>query len=177
MSPVPRQTAPDADWIGGLYDAHGARLFGYALLILADRAAAEDAVQQVFSSILESRLARESILSPGDYLRRAVRNECYTILRRRRHAATNPEDGRLVEARPGQAADADDRIAVSRALGQLPAEQREVVHLKAFEGMTFAEIGTVLGIPANTAASRYRYALARLRDVLAPADDIGSRQS
>ena len=43
--------------------------------------------------------------------------------------------------------------------------------------MTFAEIGTVLGIPANTAASRYRYALARLRDVLAPADDIGSRQS
>ena len=49
------------------------------------------------------------------------------------------------------------------ALNCLPAEQREVVTLKIWGGLTFAEIGEMLGIPANTAASRYRYALEELR--------------
>jgi len=161
----------------GLYDVHGARLFGYALLILADRAAAEDAVQQVFSSMLESRLTRESILSPGDYLRRAVRNECYTILRRRRRGAVSAEDdGRLVEARPGQVADHDDRIAVSRLSRGCLLTTRGCPP-QGLRRHDVLEIGKMLDIPANTAASRYRYALARLREMLAPADDTGSGQS
>ena len=49
------------------------------------------------------------------------------------------------------------------ALGRLPAEQREVVTLKIWGGLTFAEIAGALDIPANTAASRYRYALEELR--------------
>jgi RNA polymerase sigma-70 factor (ECF subfamily) len=49
------------------------------------------------------------------------------------------------------------------ALGRLPAEQRQVVTLKIWGGLTFAEIAGALDIPANTAASRYRYALEELR--------------
>ena len=49
------------------------------------------------------------------------------------------------------------------ALASLPAEQREVITLKIWGELTFAEIASVLNIPANTAASRYRYGLAELR--------------
>ena len=58
--------------------------------------------------------------------------------------------------------------AVEVALTRLPAEQREVVVLKVWGGLTFPEIGTATGVPANTAASRYRYALAALKTKLMP---------
>jgi RNA polymerase sigma-70 factor (ECF subfamily) len=53
----------------------------------------------------------------------------------------------------------------------LPAEQREVVHLKLWEGLTFDQIAQLLDIPANTAASRYRYGLDKLRECLRPLYD------
>ncbi|HEY0256091.1 MAG TPA: sigma-70 family RNA polymerase sigma factor, partial [Candidatus Methylacidiphilales bacterium] len=53
-------------------------------------------------------------------------------------------------------------------IDNLPAEQKAVVVLKIWEEMTFAEIAEVLEISANTAASRYRYALDKLRDELRP---------
>jgi RNA polymerase sigma-70 factor (ECF subfamily) len=171
MRPTPIKNAPDADWIAGLYDAHGERLFGYALMILADRAAAEDAVQEVFSMLLERPRLRDGIRSPADYLRRAVRNECYSVLRRRRASPMGDSDG-LVAARKGSAPDPDQQLALSRAIAGLSADQREVLHLKAFEGLTFAEIASAVGIPANTAASRYRYAVAHLREALS-ADRAG----
>jgi len=55
---------------------------------------------------------------------------------------------------------------LERALAALPREQREVVALKIDGGLTFAQVAEVLGISPNTAASRYRYALGRLRDRL-----------
>ena len=48
--------------------------------------------------------------------------------------------------------------------GELPAEQREVVYLKVFDGLTFKEIASVCGVSANTAASRYRYGIEKLRE-------------
>ena len=52
------------------------------------------------------------------------------------------------------------------ALAVLPREQREVVVLKVFEEMTFAEIGRLVGVSPNTAASRYRYAVAKMKEML-----------
>jgi len=52
---------------------------------------------------------------------------------------------------------------IQGALAGLPAEQREVITLKLWGDLTFSEIGEALEIPANTAASRYRYGLAELR--------------
>jgi len=52
---------------------------------------------------------------------------------------------------------------LQEALRQLPATQRDVVTLKIWGGLTFAEIAAALDVPANTAASRYRYALEELR--------------
>ena len=69
------------------------------------------------------------------------------------------------------ASDPDEKIfrdELADALAELPAEQRAVVHLKLWEGLTFEEIAAALEIPPNTAASRYRYGLDKLRDRLRP---------
>ena len=52
---------------------------------------------------------------------------------------------------------------IQNAMNQLPDIHREVITLKVWGGLTFAEIAEALGIPANTAASRYRYGLEELR--------------
>ena len=61
---------------------------------------------------------------------------------------------------------ADERDSLSAALQGLPVKQREVVVLKIYESMTFEEIGSMLRISVNTAASRYRYGIERLRKTL-----------
>jgi RNA polymerase sigma-70 factor (ECF subfamily) len=72
--------------------------------------------------------------------------------------ALNPDEGTFHQA-------------LSGALGELPEDQRAVVHLKLWEGLTFGQIAELLGIPANTAASRYRYGLDKLREWLRPLYD------
>jgi RNA polymerase sigma-70 factor (ECF subfamily) len=57
---------------------------------------------------------------------------------------------------------AERHRAVWIALRRLPPEQAEVVVLKIWEAMTFAEIGRILGASPNTVASRYQYAMAKL---------------
>jgi RNA polymerase sigma-70 factor (ECF subfamily) len=58
------------------------------------------------------------------------------------------------------------RDELSEALAQLPEEQRTVLHLKLWEGLTFDQIAGTLEISPNTAASRYRYGLDKLRERL-----------
>jgi RNA polymerase sigma-70 factor (ECF subfamily) len=57
---------------------------------------------------------------------------------------------------------------LSSALVELPEEQRAAVHLRLWEGMKFEEIAELLGISLNTVASRYRYAIDKLRQRLRP---------
>jgi RNA polymerase sigma-70 factor (ECF subfamily) len=152
--------------VGRLYDAHGASLYRYAVMLLADPAAAEDAVHQVFAALLRPSAAAR-IDDATHYLRRAVRNECYSLLRRHRSRAEDNGTAPLLEqiAAP-EGGTADERLALERALRLLPPEQREVVHLHMFEGLTFQEIANAANESINTIASRYRYALARLRALL-----------
>ena len=62
--------------------------------------------------------------------------------------------------------ESDQSLRLERALGTLPTEQRELIALKLDADLTFMEIGDLLGISSNTAASRYRYALEKLRAFL-----------
>lgn len=159
---MPREPE-QADDLGRLYDRLGPSLYRYALMILADRGAAEDAVQNVFVAIAQRRLSH--VESIDGYLRQAVRNECYSQLRRRRARPAGDDDVDLLEAAASEAHPAE-RLALERALRRLPADQREVVHLKMFEGLTFKEIAAVTDASINTVAGRYRYALDKLRTEL-----------
>ena len=151
-----------AELVGRLYDEHGASLFRYALMLLADHAGAEDVVQQVFAAVMRQSGALENA---PHYLRRAVRNECYSTLRRRTSHPVLAES--LLEPISVETVSVDERIGLERAILTLPPEQREVIHLLVFEGMTFQEVAEATGGSINTAASRYRYALEKLRSELA----------
>ena len=151
--------------VARLYDEHGAALFRYAAILLGDPAAAEDAVHQVFAALLRTRKPAGGIRDDAHYLRRAVRNECYLMLRRRVIRAEATVALESVEDARGQR-DPGERVALERAIGALSAEQREVIHLHVFEGLTFREIASATEESINTIAGRYRYALGRLREVL-----------
>ena len=148
-----------------LYDAYGSRLYRYAVIIMADRAAAEDAVQDVFAKLAPTRAKDPTTSISFGYLSAAVRNTCYSLLRQKRIRAAAAEP--IVEpVAPGSTE--EERMMIDQALRSLPAEQREVVYLKVFEGLTFQEIADRCEVSINTAASRYRYATETLRRVLGP---------
>jgi RNA polymerase sigma-70 factor, ECF subfamily len=157
---------------GRLYDLHGPSLYRYAVMLLANASDAEDVIQQVFAALLKQSAIETTIASDADYLRRAVRNECYSLLRRRRHRPLIAWSDDRESLAPGflepACADArpEERLALERALRTLPADQREVVHLHVYEGMTFQQIADACDESINTIASRYRYALVKLRDLL-----------
>ena len=146
-----------------LYAAHDRRLFAYACALLGDAAAAEDVVHQVFL-----RLLRGDVMIAGTpiaYLCRAVRNAALNLRRDRGREVALDAAGSWLEAPPGLE---DVGLALQQALRRLPGEQREVVVLHVWGHLTFAEIAEALDVSPNTAASRYRYALDRLRDILKP---------
>jgi RNA polymerase sigma-70 factor (ECF subfamily) len=107
-----------------------------------------------------------------------VRRAATDLARRnsRRSAREELADGGLESTAPifETPLEGDDRReAIEAALRDLPPEQREVLVLKIWGELTFEQIAAQLGLPPNTAASRYRYALAALREVLTAADCHG----
>lgn len=153
--------------LASAFDAHAGNLYRYALMILADHSAAEDVVQQIFVKLagMDDKLGQ--IESFNGYLRTAVRRECYNAISRRQRDRENRARP-LLEPASNAAVDEDERLSLETALRALPPDQREIIHLKLYEAMTFRKIAEVLGISPNTAASRYRYAIERLRKRLDP---------
>jgi len=160
---IPGGELPE-DPLAALYDEHGARLYRYAVLLLADAAAAEDALQESFCRLARMLPKKPEVLTLA-YATTVVRNECYTLLRKRRRAPASQAP--LLEPASPESSE-EERVMLEQLLKGLPPEQREVVFLKVFEGMTFQEIADLCGTSINTAASRYRYALGTLRRVLEP---------
>lgn len=157
----------DASALEEVYDAYSTAVYRQALAILGSTADAEDVVQDVFLQLVRRR--GYPILELKAYLLTAARHQACSALRRRQREAP-AED--LEPGWPGGAGDFGDRAAVRQALEALPAEQREVVRLKVYEQMTFAEIGRAVRASANTVASRYRYALGKLRKALGESIDV-----
>jgi RNA polymerase sigma-70 factor, ECF subfamily len=153
-----------SDRLADLYDRFAGTLFRHAAMILADRVAAADAVHNVFLKLAKAGTSGD--IESLAYLRRAVRNECFSVMRTRRRDIVVALDQQLLELAEGADDHPAQRLALEQALQQLPAEQREVVHLKVWEGMTFQEIADLTGEALNTAASRYRYAMEKLRAIL-----------
>jgi RNA polymerase sigma-70 factor (ECF subfamily) len=150
-----------------LYLDHAAWLVGYGCSLLRDRSAAEDIVQQVFARLLRGDIVVTT--SAVAYLCQAVRNSVMTHRRTRtREVALNDGEPSWLEARSGSL---EAGLAVEAAVQRLPEEQREVVVLRVWGQLTFLEIAEALELSPNTVASRYRYGLTKLRDILRPLVD------
>jgi RNA polymerase sigma-70 factor (ECF subfamily) len=144
---------------------YGPRLLVCARLWTRTRADAEDVVQEAFVRFWrhQRRLGGDPLPLLLTSVRRAATDLARSQSRRvvREELAGLDADDSLFES--------DERSAgLETALQRLPSAQREVLALKIWGGLTFAQIAEQLGIPPDTAASRYRYALATLRKDLTP---------
>ncbi len=141
---------------------YGRKLYWFVLGMVCSSSDAEDVLQNVFLGLVRSVKKSGEIRNMRAYLYRAVRNESIRNQRMKRHSSGVDIDSLplLVEA---PQSDVDEALDVSQALAKLPLEQREVVVLKLFHDMTFDEIAQMAGITLNTAASRYRYGISKMR--------------
>jgi RNA polymerase sigma-70 factor, ECF subfamily len=155
-----------------VYDAHASALFAFLLNLTRGEADTRDLLQEVFIRLARRPELLEGVENERHFLLRLAHNVAVDLVRRRATRERRQERYATDQIELfAPAADPDREIfgrELNRALGELPAEQRAVVHLKLWEGMTFEAIADALEIPANTAASRYRYGLDKMRERLRP---------
>jgi RNA polymerase sigma-70 factor, ECF subfamily len=159
------------DW-EKLLDEHGTPLLLYARQWSNSRADAEEAVQDGFIRFWRAwQQGRVRTESPVGLLYTYVRRSALDQLRSSKRRGVREEKAAeaLYDAEPMFESNLDkdeDQAALIQALADLPREQREVVTMKIWGDLTFREIADSLGIPQDTAASRYRYALRTLGERL-----------
>lgn len=177
-----RMAAGDGRALEALYDATSAQVYGWALRILRDEAAAEDAVLDVFTQVWKKAAqydpARGSVRVWILALARSRAIDRFRAEKRR----SRREDG--IEAalgladdaaNPETASEASRRARVVRlALESLPVEQRRAIEAAFYGGMTHVEVSEALGEPLGTVKTRIRTGLNTLRRVLSGAMEEGA---
>jgi RNA polymerase sigma-70 factor, ECF subfamily len=155
-----------------LYDEHAQPLYAFLLNFTRDEADTRDLLQEIFVKLAREPRLLDGIRTERAFLIRLAHNAAIDLMRRRGTRDKTKENFAAEIISPfAPTSDPDEtvfRAELSVALGELPEEQRAVVQLKLWEGLTFEEIAAALEIPPNTAASRYRYALDKLRGRLRP---------
>jgi RNA polymerase sigma-70 factor (ECF subfamily) len=160
---------------------HKKPVFNFCLRMLADRSAAEDALQEVFLKVVKSAKSWERQAKFTTWLYTIARNHCIDALRKASYRKTasldqtlngSEDDGATLGDRvrdeegisPDRGAESERlRPKLEKALASLPEEQREVFVMREYAGMPFKDIASVVGGPENTVKSRMRYALEHLR--------------
>ncbi|MFH2010632.1 MAG: RNA polymerase sigma factor [bacterium] len=179
----------DASAFEELLRRHQRPVLNFVFRFVGNRATAEDLVQDVFLRIIRRAKSYKREAKFTTWLYTIARNICIDHSRRMQHRRTasldHPvrSDGEnrrtLGESLPSPDA-ATDRRAMGRQLGEqikaavdsLAEDQREVFLMREYLGLPFKEIADIIGIPENTAKSRMRYALEKLRADLSEYEDM-----
>ncbi len=160
-------------WIAGALDTFEGPLLAYANRLLGDSDRARDAVQDVFL-----RLCRQDRTAIDGHLRRwlftVCRNRALDELRRRKHVKTTElteVNGRAVPGpTPAQVVEHEEAVSAAvDALARLPEKEREVIHLKFREGLSYRQISAVTGLSLSYVGVLIHTGLRKLRHDLAPA--------
>lgn len=143
-----------------LYRQHGPALLLFAQAVTGERSRAQDAVHQVFLKLIEKGSLNQ-VSDKKAYLFACVRNAALNEGKfQSRNAPLDPDAAWFNPPDRDYAGEQNLR----RALQALPRDQRQVMVLHVWGEMTFSQISNLLDLSSNTVASRYRYALAKLRD-------------
>lgn len=147
-----------------LYDRFADRVYRYAYTILRAKHLAEEVSQETMIAVWKgaSRFAGRSKAST--WIFGIARNQAYSLVRKEIRTERVP-DVSLVEPDPAPGIHRQEKVA--RALDRLSDDHREVVFLTFYEGLSYGEISSVLGIPAGTVKSRMFHAKKRLGEALA----------
>ncbi len=150
-----------------LFRRYGGRLQGYFVRVTGSRELAGDMVQQTFLHVHRARadFRQGAPFRPWFYtIAHNVRREHFRRRARKPETQYDPERHGEPSVRP-QVSSATDR-AVRRALDRLDVSQREVVILHWYEGMSFREIGEVVGASTSAVKVRAHRAYKKLREML-----------
>ena len=158
------------DEIERWHEQHAAVLVVFAASILGDRNKAEDAVQQVFLKLLQNP---KPLTDVRPYLFSAVRNVALNMLRSESRTVALDESEAWFDDAGSRDVLAEKTLRT--ALWAMPEEQRAVVVMHIWGELTFAEIAQILKTNANTVASRYRYAIERLRTDMSGKENVYAR--
>ena len=168
-----RLAAGDERALTETFDALASAVHTAAVRVLGQAAAAQDVVQDVFVELWRRPQRYDPALgSLRTYLTVSARHRAYDVLRselRRigreaRHHRLTPEHHQGSPAE--EVADAQVASAVREAMRTLPAEQRQVVEMAYFGGLSYREVARTVGISEGTAKSRIRLALGKLEILL-----------
>lgn len=155
-----------------LYDEHAQSLFAFLLNLTRHESDTRDLLQEIFVKLARDEQLLNGVRDERAFLIRLAHNAAIDLIRRRGARERIRENFAAENASIfAPATDADEqtfRAELAEALAELPEEQRAVVYLKLWEGLTFEEIADALETSPNTAASRYRYGIDKLRDWLRP---------
>lgn len=153
--------------VAELYDSHGAQVFSLVLRIVENVALAEDLVQDVFVRVWRSAASyRPELGSVQTWLLAIAHHRAVDEWRRLRWESGSVS---LDETGPDWLAATPESLYdpfLHRALNELPGEQRQVIDLAYFRGLTISEIASRLHLPPGTVKSRVRLAMAKLRSRL-----------
>jgi len=146
-----------------LYDACADRLHNYLTARLGCRDRADEVLQATFVRVVQNRKRFAGVENPVAYLFQMARNEVIRVVSRENRSNTQQLSAAETLPAVTNLSGSDDAEAVASALARLSANDRELIELKIYAGLTFQEIGRVTGRPQATVATRYRRALESLR--------------
>lgn len=158
----------DAGAFEELYHRYSRPVFGLALRRLGDRMRAEDAVQETFAAVWRSaRTYRPERGAGAPWLYAVARNAIVDRSRSRSEPPGEPPDLPSSDPGPEERAEASyTSWRVHRALEELPMNERDVIELAYYGGLSQSEVADFLGIPLGTVKTRTRAGLGRLSDLL-----------
>jgi RNA polymerase sigma-70 factor (ECF subfamily) len=157
-----------------LVERHQGRLLRFATGLLRDRTRAEDVVQETFLRLLRKPPAVGSAAAAGPWLFRVCRNLAYDLMKteareqQRRDRLEAPASPTPDE----HSADLEVRALVRKEWDRLPAREREALWLKVHDGLSYAQIGEVLGVKAGTVGWIVHEAMQRLTQRLRAAQAL-----
>jgi len=159
-----------------LYDTTSRLVFGLILRILSDRAVAEEVLLDVYSQAWrQAGLYNDQRGTPLAWLMTIARSRALDRLRsgwqesQRKEPLEAASDARTTLASPEEATVMSERQQFVRsALSMLSPEQREVIELAYYSGLSHSEIAAKLGQPLGTVKTRTRLGMMKLREMLSP---------
>jgi RNA polymerase sigma-70 factor (ECF subfamily) len=165
----------DRTALAGLYDRHASTLLALALRILRNRGEAEDLLHDVFLEVW--RAAKDYDTSRGrvrTWLVIRMRSRALDVVKSARMARRTDDDTVVAQVVATDDPSAStDQTRVRAALGEVPGDQRAVLELAYFEGLSCSEIADKLTVPIGTVKSRLAAGLSKLRLTLAPPPGAG----
>ena len=165
-------SALDAAKLERIWNEHATGLLGMLKTFCACPEDAQDALQELFLRVGKNPSVVESVKSPRAFLTVSARRIAIDAARKRASDQRREESSEAAEAvHPSPMAsknDGDFAAAISKALAELPLEQRSVFEAKVLHGKTLSVIAAEQAITLNTAASRLRYSLDKIRSRLRP---------